>query len=69
MYNDGIKRGDGVETGDNEAGPDDAVTSELEEGIEDLTIKSADDPTLGLTGTPDHPAEDWAADTGPTRVP
>lgn len=38
-------------------------------GIEDLTIHSADDPNLGLTGTPDHPDSDWAANTGPTRVP
>ncbi len=59
----------------NEAGPDETGGSPREDAgsenssIEDLTIKSADDPTLGLTGTPDHPAEDWEADTGPTRVP
>ena len=67
----GIRRGEGEESGDNEAAPD----TDLEEfntgdsgGIDDLTIMEADDPSLGLTGTPDHPAEDWAADTGPTRT-
>jgi hypothetical protein len=38
-------------------------------GIDDLTILDADDPALGLTNVPGHPPEDWAADTGPTRVP
>jgi hypothetical protein len=36
---------------------------------DDLTIHSADDPNLGLTRTPDHPDGDWAANTGPSRVP
>ena len=36
---------------------------------EDLTIHSADDPVLGLTNYGDKEAEDWAADTGPTRNP
>ena len=35
--------------------------------LEDLTVKDADDPSLGLTDTEDEPADDWAADTGPTR--
>lgn len=42
-----------------------ASTSDLE----DLTIVSADDPSLGLTGTDEVPADDWAADVGPTRNP
>ena len=38
-------------------------------GIDDLTIKPASDASLGLTGTPDHPSEDWATETGPTHTP
>lgn len=107
----GIRRGEGAESGDNEARPSDGTgpggsgvaggesdsdeghptfdasalgggpggaegEADLEEaglgdsgGIDDLTIKSADDPSLGLTGTDDVPEEDWVADTGPTRTP
>lgn len=36
--------------------------------LEDLTIHDASDADLGLTGIGDVPAEDWAADTGPTRT-
>lgn len=36
--------------------------------LEDLTIVSADDPNLGLTAHGDVPADDWAADVGPTRT-
>jgi hypothetical protein len=36
--------------------------------LDDLRVTDEDDPSLGLTGTPSHPAEDWAADTGPTRT-
>ncbi len=38
-------------------------------GIDDLTIVSADDPSLGLTDYGDKGPDDWAADTGPTRTP
>lgn len=37
------------------------------EDLGDLTVLDADDPTLGLTNIGDKPAEDWAADTGPTH--
>lgn len=36
--------------------------------LEDLTIRDATDPELGLTGIGDTPAGDWAADTGRTRT-
>lgn len=36
--------------------------------IDDLTVRGADDPSLGLTNVDDRPPEDWAADTGPTRT-
>lgn len=38
-------------------------------GIDDLNIVSAKDPRLGLTDYGDIPADDWAANTGPTRTP
>jgi len=103
----GIKRGDGFDTGDNQAAPNDGTgpdgsgvragddgpagmptfdpssdeevygggetfEAEAHSGsgtIDDLTILDADDPSLGLTNTDDVPADDWAADTGPTQVP
>lgn len=37
--------------------------------LEDLTIVSEDDPSLGLTAHGDVEPKDWAADTGPTRNP
>jgi hypothetical protein len=37
--------------------------------LEDATILNAEDPRLGLTNTSTVPADDWAADTGPTRTP
>jgi len=37
--------------------------------LDDLTIKTADDPTLGLTNIGGVPADDWAADTGPDHGP
>ncbi|MDX2150974.1 MAG: hypothetical protein SFV54_09580 [Bryobacteraceae bacterium] len=37
-------------------------------GIDDLTILDATDPALGLTNIGDVPADDWAADTGPTHT-
>jgi hypothetical protein len=36
--------------------------------IEDLTVLDATDPSLGLTNVGEAPADDWAADTGPTRT-
>lgn len=39
----------------------------LEDDEADLTIVDATDPSLGLTNVGDVPADDWAADTGPTR--
>jgi hypothetical protein len=39
------------------------------EGIEDLTVTTASDPRLGLTNKGSKPAQDWAANTGPTRKP
>ena len=38
-------------------------------GIDDLNVVKANDPRLGLTNRGTHPAQDWAADTGPTRNP
>lgn len=35
--------------------------------LDDLTVMDADDPSLGLTNYGSVPADDWAADTGPTR--
>jgi hypothetical protein len=35
--------------------------------LEDLSIVDATDPSLGLTDIGDVPADDWAADTGPTQ--
>jgi hypothetical protein len=39
------------------------------EGIEDLTVTTASDPHLGLTNRGSKRAQDWAADTGPTKNP
>jgi hypothetical protein len=39
------------------------------EGIEDLRVTTASDPRLGLTNRGSKPAQDWAADTGPTQNP
>jgi len=36
--------------------------------IDELSVRNADDPSLGLTNVGDRPAEDWAANTGPTRA-
>ncbi len=40
----------------------------VDSDLDDLTIHDATDPDLGLTGIGDVPAQDWAADTGPTRT-
>ena len=36
--------------------------------LEDLNVVDASDPSLGLTDTGGEPADDWAANTGPTRT-
>lgn len=38
-------------------------------GADDMEILPADNATLGLTNTDRVPADDWAADSGPTRNP
>jgi len=38
-------------------------------GLDDLNVTTANDPRLGLTNRGDKPAQDWAANTGPTRNP
>jgi hypothetical protein len=75
----GVPGGDGGATGHPTALPDslgaddtsidDSGPAALEgdADIEDLTVLSADDPSLGLTNYGEVPADDWAADTGPTR--
>lgn len=69
----GIKRGDSAETGDEEAGPtagaepEDDTESLGDTDLDDLTVLNADDPSLGLTDIGGVPADDWAADTGPTH--
>ena len=35
--------------------------------LDELTVMDAADPALGLTGIGQVEAEDWAADSGPTR--
>jgi hypothetical protein len=47
-------------------------SSAIEEEVREddgFEIEDATDGRLGLTGIGNHPAEDWAADTGPTRTP
>lgn len=44
--------------------PESIATSE---DLADLTIKPATDASLGLTDIEGVPADDWAADTGPTH--
>jgi len=68
----GIKRGDSAETGDEEARPtgsalSDNETGALEGDLGDLSVRDADDPSLGLTDIGPVPPEDWAANTGPTH--
>lgn len=60
----------GIVTGDPSAGGGETVGETMLTGdgdLDDLTVKDASDPDLGLTGIGNVPAEDWAADTGPTR--
>lgn len=71
----GIKRGDSAETGDEEARPtagaepEDETESldQTDEDLDELTVLPASDGSLGLTDIGDVPADDWAADTGPTH--
>src|SRR5579884_4363520 len=56
--------GESVLSGTPEAGEG---TDENTWDIGDLTVLDATDPSLGLTNIGDVPADDWAADTGPTR--
>ena len=61
-----------VDGQDKPAIPADLVRKEnmnLDASRDDLTVVNANDPRLGLTNHGDKPAEDWAADTGPTRNP
>jgi|SRR5579883_1506378 hypothetical protein len=39
------------------------------EDLEDFTVSTPGDPSLGLTGVEGHPPEDWAANTGPDKNP
>jgi hypothetical protein len=66
----GIKRGDSEETGDLEARPTEKSDQDLQpdEGLDELTVKDASDPSLDLTNIGEVPPEDWAANTGPTRT-
>ena len=73
MNDGGIKRGDSIETGDEKAqptggnSPDDQTESLGQDDLDVLTVTDADDPNLGLTDIGGVPADDWAANTGPTR--
>jgi hypothetical protein len=62
----GLQRGDRKDTGDLEARPTEPGDYE---DLEDLTVREATDPELGLTGIGNVPAQDWAAGTGPDRSP
>ena len=78
----GLRAGDdgpaGMPTGDASAGglaSGAAVILNDEEGLEegesggidDLNVTTANDPRLGLTNRGGKPAEDWAANTGPSQ--
>ena len=43
--------------------------AEFGDANDGMEIMGANDGRLGLTGLPDSPADDWAADTGETRNP
>lgn len=66
----GIKRGDRADTGDLESRPTRDRHRDLvvDGALEELEIRDAHDPSLGLTNIDDVPPEDWAADTGPTQT-
>jgi hypothetical protein len=75
----GIKRGDSAETGDLEARPTpkkdltvEGLGNPLDPGnvLEDLSIKDAESPSLGLTNIAGRPPEDPIADNRePEPVP
>jgi len=52
-------------------GADSMGTNKVEESgeVDGLNVTTANDPRLGLTNRGQHPAEDWAANTGPERNP
>lgn len=68
MDNDGIRRRDNEETDEPEAQPTEREKFEITGDLDDLTIRDASDSSLGLTNIGDTPADDWAADTGPTQT-
>lgn len=49
--------------------PEERTQTDSNDGatIDELHTRNVDDPSLGLTNVAGRPAEDWAADTGPTR--
>lgn len=68
----GVRAGDdgpgGMPTGDPSSEAEVLESTGHEDGdIEGLTIVDADDPSLGLTDIGEIPADDWAANTGPTQ--
>jgi len=79
----GIKRGDRSETGDEEAGPNILDRELPEPEDEDMnTFEDNPDPDAndmeiltpynrrsGVTNIGGRPADDWAADTGPSQTP
>lgn len=57
-------------TGDPSAGGENRGQTRLKPGdtnLDELTVKDASDPDLGLTDIGEVPPEDWAANTGPTH--
>ena len=80
----GIKRGDRTETGDEEARPntlndgelpipeDDAIGTYEENpdpDSNDMETVTPYNPRSGVTNIGGRPADDWAADTGPSQTP
>lgn len=66
----GIKRGDRADTGDLEAKvqPNRHRDLTADGALEELNVRDAHDPSLGMTNIGDVPPDDWAADTGPTQT-
>lgn len=58
-----------VLTGDQSESVESNADGDDSGGIDDLTIVKGNDPRLGVTNIGGTPAEDWAANTGPTRNP
>jgi len=69
----GVRSGDdgpaGMPTGDPSAGGLGRGELNGDEGLEDLTVRKANDRGLGLTNRGKTAPHDWAANTGPTRNP